>query len=73
MSGSFEDLTIEQLQDLSVELAELIGKLIFVGTMMAQELQEFVDSGVEAGSDMAATKAMLEEWEGIYRDVQHLE
>ena len=38
-----------------------------VGTRMAQELQEFIDAGEEAGCSMAATQALLDDWEAAYK------
>lgn len=73
MAESFEELSPERLQELAIELAELCGRLIYVGTMMAQELQDFVDDGVEGGSEMTATKNLIDDWNDIYQQASHLE
>jgi hypothetical protein len=43
-----------------------INDLVHIGCKMAQELQDYIDAAEESGSDAAATKALLDEWEDIY-------
>jgi hypothetical protein len=50
------------MKDVGVEPMELLE----IGTRMAQELQELIDDGVEAGCEMLVTKALLADWEEIY-------
>ena len=58
-----------RVDELDHEVARLIivrGELMHIGVQMAQELQEFVCAGKEGGSDMAASAALLADWEQIY-------
>ncbi len=73
MAETFEQLAPDRVQELAIDLAEMLGKLIFLGTLMAQELQEFVDDAEEAGSDLRSTKALIDDWNDFYKQVEHLE
>ena len=45
-------------------------ELIEIALAMHQDLQEYVDAGEEAGSDMTATKGLLAEWDKAYQKTE---
>lgn len=42
-------------------------ELIRMTTDLAQELEDFVAAGEEGGSDMSAVRALLNDWEAMFR------
>jgi len=45
-------------------------ELLEIALAMHQDLQEYVDAGEEAGSNMTATKDLLAEWDVAYQKTQ---
>ena len=52
-------------------MSEYLDEVLDIGCRMAQELQEFVDAGEESGSNMAAPRALLDEWNEVYNRSGH--
>ena len=42
-------------------------ELMYLAERMAQDIKEYVDAGEQSGSDMAASKFLLEEFEELRR------
>ena len=40
-------------------------ELMYLAERMAQDIQEYVDAGIQGGSDMAASKFLVEEFEKL--------
>lgn len=59
---------IEQNEQIE-HLLEMLEKVIAVAVDLGQELQDFIDAGEEAGSEMAASKDLLNTWNEVYKVV----
>lgn len=44
-----------------------VDELLDIGCRMSQELQEFIDAGEKGGSDMTAPRALLEEFNELFK------
>lgn len=42
-------------------------EIVDIASRMAQELQDYADAAVAAGSAIAATQALVDEWESLYQ------
>lgn len=43
-------------------------ELLEIACRMSQELQELIDDAQEAGSDLPATRELLEDWNEVYKN-----
>jgi ABC-type transporter Mla subunit MlaD len=59
---------IEQNEQIE-HLLEMLEKVIAVAVDLGQELQDFIDEGEEAGSEMSASKDLLNTWNEAYKVV----